>query len=93
MPGDFCDLHISLSTDHAIKSITPVTVGEVPRKTIIALSESDSRLARALWWSNGVAEAIQREWIVNLGQSDVNSVGRVKNLSGFGKGICSFLGR
>ncbi|WP_134499463.1 Crp/Fnr family transcriptional regulator [Microvirga pakistanensis] len=36
----------------------------------IALTDSYPRIARALWWSTLVDEAIAREWVVNLGQRD-----------------------
>lgn len=70
LPGDLCDLKIFIlrRMDHSIASITPVRIAEIPRDTIVDLVDNGSRLARAFWWSAMVAEAIEREWIVNLGQ-------------------------
>ena len=70
LPGDFCDLRIFIlkHMDHSIATITPVMLAEIPRDTILELTDNGSRLARAMWWSALVAEAVEREWIVNLGQ-------------------------
>lgn len=70
LPGDFCDLRIFIlkSMDHSIATVTPVQFAEIPRETILDMTDNGSRLARALWWSALVAEAVEREWIVNLGQ-------------------------
>lgn len=70
LPGDLCDLKVFIlkNMDHTIAAITPVRIAEIPRDTIIEIVDNGSRLARAFWWSAMVSEAIEREWIVNLGQ-------------------------
>lgn len=70
LPGDICDLNIFLlkTMDHSIGTITPVGIAEVPRETVQELVEGGHRISQALRWSALVAEAIEREWIVNLGQ-------------------------
>ncbi|MGU3663167.1 Crp/Fnr family transcriptional regulator [Methylobacterium sp. A49B] len=70
VPGDFCDLHVALLSrmDHTIATLTPCTVVEIPRATILELIENHPRLARALRWATLVDVAVLREWLVNLGQ-------------------------
>lgn len=70
LPGDMCDLKIFVlkRMDHSIAAVTPIRVAEVPRDMIVDMVDNGSRLARAFWWSAMVSEAIEREWIVNLGQ-------------------------
>ena len=72
VPGDFCDLKIFIlkSMDHSIGTLSAVSLAEIPQEAIQAMTERHTRLAQALWWSSLVAEAIEREWIVNLGQRD-----------------------
>ena len=69
-PGDLCDLRIFIlkRMDHCIGTLVPTVIAEIPREAIIDVTEGGSRIARALWWSSLAAEAIEREWIVNLGQ-------------------------
>ena len=80
LPGDLCDLKIFIlkKMDHSIAAITPVRIAEIPRDTMVELVDNGSRLARAFWWSAMVSEAIEREWIVNLGQR--TAFGRVGHL-------------
>ena len=54
--------------DHSISSLTAATVAVIPAETMIDLTECHPRIARALWWSILVDEAITREWVVNVGQ-------------------------
>lgn len=70
IPGDFCDLHIAIlgRMDHAIATLTPCTMVQIPRAMILDMTENRPRLARALWWATLVDEAVLREWLVNLGQ-------------------------
>lgn len=72
VPGDFCDLKIFIlkSMDHSIGTLSPVVLAELSRDAIEEMTERHSRLSRALWWASLVNEAIEREWIVNLGQRD-----------------------
>lgn len=70
VPGDLCDLRIFIlkAMDHSIGTLTPVTFARLSRDAILELSDAHPRLSRALWWSGLVSGAIEREWIVNLGQ-------------------------
>lgn len=80
VPGDLRDLKIFIlrSMDHSIATLSPVTLAQIPRETILELTDRHSRLSRALWWSSLVSEAIDRQWIVNLGQrSGIERVGHL----------------
>ncbi|WP_445619851.1 Crp/Fnr family transcriptional regulator [Kushneria sp. Sum13] len=67
--GDLCDLHVTLLSrmDHSIRAITTTTVGMVPEESINRIIEDFPRLARALFWSLMVDEAVARHWILNIG--------------------------
>ncbi len=69
IPGDFCDFHVALlgTMDHSIATLTPCTMVAIPRETIADLT-THPEIARALWWSTLVDEAILREWLVSMGQ-------------------------
>lgn len=72
IPGDICDQRIFVlkRMDHSITTVTPATVAVIPKKGMIALTDLHPRIARALWWSTLVDEAITREWVMNVGQRD-----------------------
>ena len=71
IPGDFCDLHVSLlgEMDHSIATLTRARVAHIPRRKIEELAERPA-LARAFWWATLVDEAVLRNWIVNIGRRD-----------------------
>ncbi|MDB5475509.1 MAG: cyclic nucleotide-binding protein [Phenylobacterium sp.] len=70
VPGDFCDLHVSLlgEMDHAIATLTPSVIAFLPRNGLEVLAEDHPTLTRALWWATLVDEAVLREWLVNMGR-------------------------
>ncbi|MGU3539266.1 Crp/Fnr family transcriptional regulator [Methylobacterium sp. A54F] len=70
LPGDLCDPHVFIlrEMDHSIGTITPVLLAEIPRETVADLTGRHPRITQALWWEMLVTSAVQREWIVNLGQ-------------------------
>lgn len=70
LPGDVCDLAIfGLPVlDHSLASIGPARIAEVPRHDMLDFLDRHPRIARAFAWVRVVAEAIGREWLVNLGQ-------------------------
>lgn len=70
LPGDMCDLNIYLLSqmDHSIGALTTATISEVSRRGFDELMNGHVRIRSALWWEQLVANAIQREWSVNLGQ-------------------------
>lgn len=69
IPGDLCDVHITIleKMDHSIRALTPVTMRKFPADEIRNIMENYPRLARALFWSTLVDEAVLREWLVNIG--------------------------
>lgn len=71
-PGDFCGLRNFLleSPDFSIATFTPTVILELPKDIVLRLTEGPSRIARAIWWSALVGEAIERERTVSLGQRD-----------------------
>lgn len=70
IPGDFCDLHVALlrEMDHGITALTPCTVARINQEQIAALTNDNSRIIRAMWWSSLVDQAILREWLLNVGR-------------------------
>jgi CRP-like cAMP-binding protein len=69
LPGDFCDLHVVVlkQMDHSIATISPCTVVDIPRESILALLQRPA-LSLALWCAALVDAAVLREWLVNVGQ-------------------------
>ncbi|WP_210528748.1 Crp/Fnr family transcriptional regulator [Rubellimicrobium arenae] len=70
IPGDICDLNVFVlrEMDHFIGAITPLTVAQISREAFEDITLAHPRLLQALWWDSLVNMAIQREWLVNLGQ-------------------------
>lgn len=69
LPGDLFDPHLQVigRSDHAIATITTMTVAEVAPEQLSALSHDSRRIAQALWWNDHVAMGAHREWIASLG--------------------------
>ena len=70
VPGDFCDLHVAILSemDHAIRTLSPCTLVQIPKETIAQLLSSSPALTRALWWATLVDAAVVREWLVSMGR-------------------------
>jgi CRP-like cAMP-binding protein len=70
VPGDFCDLHVSLlgEMDHNLATLSASTICLLPRHGLERLAEAHPSLTRALWWATLVDEAVLREWLVNMGR-------------------------
>lgn len=70
IPGDLCDPNLYLlgQMDHGISAITEVRYAHVSRAQMEVLTARSTSLAEALARSALVGEAIQREWILCLGQ-------------------------
>lgn len=67
--GDLCelDLLILYEIEHSVGSITPVRIAELSREDLRPMLGHPG-IAQALWREALVQSAIQREWIVNMGQ-------------------------
>jgi CRP-like cAMP-binding protein len=72
VPGDLCDPHVFIlkAMDHSIGLRTDATLAFNSREAIISVTDRCPKIARALWWSTLVDEAVLRHWLVNLGQRD-----------------------
>jgi CRP-like cAMP-binding protein len=72
IPGDVCDMRMFIlkEMDHAICAISAVSLSEIPKDTIIELTDAYPRLSRAFWWNSLVEDAIAREWLVNNSQRE-----------------------
>lgn len=80
LPGDFCDLNVFILSemDHSIGVVTAARVAEISREAFHEITLTHPRVTQALLWSTLVTDAIQREWIVNLGQrTAVERVGHI----------------
>ena len=72
IPGDLCDIHIFVlkTMDHAIGLLGPAKVAFIEPDAMLEIMDRHPRVARALWWSTLVDEAVLREWLVNIGQRE-----------------------
>lgn len=70
LPGDFCDDRVSVlrRTSHAVGSLTSVQLAQVRPRVVEDLAAIHPRISKAIAWQSEVQSAVQREWIVNLGQ-------------------------
>jgi CRP-like cAMP-binding protein len=66
IPGDLCDVHVSLlaQMDHSIATLSACRIAFIPRARMERIMDEHAPIARALWWSTLVDEAILREWLV-----------------------------
>jgi CRP-like cAMP-binding protein len=71
--------------DHGVLTLTNCTLAQMPREAVIEITEKHPRLARALWWTTLVDEAILREWVGNIGRRTASQ--RIAHL------FCEFLVR
>lgn len=70
LPGDISDERIFLfeQMDHSIATLTPAIVSGIDPSAIERLAEDYPRIRRALARQSQIQAAIQREWILSLGQ-------------------------
>lgn len=70
VPGDFCDLNIYIlrRMDHTIGAITRLKVALITPDEMEWLTTNYPRVTRALFWTELVSAAIQREWLLNVAQ-------------------------
>jgi CRP-like cAMP-binding protein len=85
IPGDACDVHVALlkQMDHSIGSLSPCKVAFLSDEAVTRIISENGNLARALWWSTLVDEAVTREWLVNMGRRDAEK--------GIGHLLCEML--
>lgn len=70
MPGDACDLHVSLlaAMDHSIQTIGHARVATIGRAAMDELMAEYPGIARAMYIAQLVDEGTLRAWIVSLGR-------------------------
>jgi CRP-like cAMP-binding protein len=70
IPGDIFDAHsfILQKMDHSIATLTPCTVAVIPHKTMLHITETYPRIARAIWKDTLVDAALFREWMMSIGR-------------------------
>ena len=80
MPGDACDLHISLlaEMDHGIQTIVPSLVATISRSEMASLLDERPGIAKALYTAQLIDEGVLRAWITSMGRR--SSVERVAHL-------------
>lgn len=80
MPGDSCDLHVSLlaQMDHSIQTITPATFATIDREEMDKLLDQHPAIASAIYVAQLVDEGTMRAWITSMGRRA--SIERVAHL-------------
>jgi CRP-like cAMP-binding protein len=80
MPGDFCDLHVTMLArmDHGIAALSPVTVARVSRRDLDALRAARPVISLGFDWMTMVDLGTLRAWIASIGQA--RALGRVAHL-------------
>ena len=80
MPGDSCDLHISLlaEMDHSIQTVTKAQVATIDRVQMDAILERRHGIAKAMYIGQLIDEGIMRAWITSMGRRA--SIERVAHL-------------
>ncbi len=70
LPGDLCDLRTTLQPrmDCSVGTISQALVVRLSRERLREITLQSPRLARALWQTTLVEQAIAREWLINVGQ-------------------------
>jgi CRP-like cAMP-binding protein len=70
IPGDFCDIQSFVldRMDHSVGTLTPCRIAVIPHKTILQITETYPRIARALWKETLVDAAVYREWLASVGR-------------------------
>jgi CRP-like cAMP-binding protein len=69
-PGDIFDAQsfILERMDHSIGTLVPCKVAVIPHRTMLEITESYPRIARAIWKDTLVDAAIFREWMTSIGR-------------------------
>ncbi len=70
LPGDFCDMNVAILSelDHSIGTLSRVRYYEIDPERFQDVIDCRPRLTRALLWHELFISAIQREWLLSIGQ-------------------------
>lgn len=73
--GDLIGIQRTLfgHADHEVEMLTPGAVAVIPAEALDALLSDHPGLTRALWGETLLSDAIEREWICNVGRRDARS--------------------
>ena len=68
LPGDFCDLHVFIldQMDHTISTLTECAVVDLPRETVLRLTERPAIAARSggpPWWMRALSARHWSTWV------------------------------
>lgn len=65
-----CDTNVFIlrKMDHSLSTVTEVKLAEISQFEFQEIMENSPRISQALWWSELVTVATQREWTTNIGQ-------------------------
>lgn len=80
MPGDACDLHISMlaEMDHSIQTATDARVATIGQSEMESIMQNHPAIARAMYSAQLIDEGTLRAWIVSMGRR--SSIERVAHL-------------
>jgi CRP-like cAMP-binding protein len=80
MPGDFCDLHITIMAemDHGIVALSSVTVARVSRRDLEAIRHERPAIRVGLEWMKMVDLGTLGAWMTSMGQTP--AISRVAHL-------------
>jgi CRP-like cAMP-binding protein len=72
LPGDFCDLHVTIlgRMDHSIGTLVDSRIVRVPGREMEEMLREFPLINRACWWATLVDEAVLREWLVSVGRRE-----------------------
>lgn len=81
MPGDACDLHISMLSemDHSIQTATAASVATISEGEMARIMDDHADIARAMYSAQLTDEGTLRAWIVSMGRR--SSLERVAHLT------------
>ncbi|MDB5417154.1 MAG: Crp/Fnr family transcriptional regulator [Phenylobacterium sp.] len=69
VPGAICDLEgLLLAMDHSVTALSRVDVSFIPHAGMEALLDGHPQVAKALWRTELVENAVAREWMVGMGR-------------------------
>jgi len=80
VPGDMCDGYhfVPRGIDHSISTLSASEIALINHRRFLAITQEFPRIARALWYSSLIEEAILREWVANVGRRPADM--RIANL-------------
>jgi len=80
LPGDLCDPRAAVfdRVDYSVAALRPVEAVLVPSDYFSTLTGSSASFLRSLWRVTAIDDAIDRQWLLNIGQR--NALERIAHL-------------